>query len=167
MTSAPIDWLCSKFVQIPYSWIYYVSFCKKKQSHVITLPNKLSYFNLSVIDASTFIHGLGPPQAPLRFMCNQTLNPAQLYQFFAGPTLSKVKWWGPFFRSRCSRECSVAKEINLPWTGRRDVQYPSNEPIWPMMRVCAMKKLIPISSSRLKGLAPKLCHRGHHTWVIF
>ena len=63
-------------------------FRKKKQSLVKFFPDKLSYFSLSVIDALTFIHILGPPQALPRFMCNQTLNTAQLYQLFAGPTMS-------------------------------------------------------------------------------
>ena len=41
-----------------------------------------------------FIHGLGPARAPAQFMCIKAPVRAKFINFFVGPTLWHVKWWG-------------------------------------------------------------------------
>ena len=82
----------------------------------------ITYLRCNLIHG--FIHGL----ASAWFMCNKAFNLIQLYQLFAWPILSYVKWWSPTSSPDVLEGKSVVKRIDLLGTDDRDVHYPTDEP---------------------------------------
>ena len=54
------------------------------------------------------------------------------------------------------------RRFNFLGFNNRDVHYPINESNHAHVESLGEEKACPISSSRLEGLTPKLCHLGHH-----